>query len=373
MFTALELTRSFHQAGHRVFVADSNRVNLCTVSNSVTRSLVLPSPRFQFEAFQEQLKKIIKEYQIDLVIPVLEETLWVAKARPNLPENCQLFCPDLSVLKQLHNKWLFYQLQKELDISTIPTRQIKNAEDLKKLDLPAPYVLKPSYSRGSFQLKKVSSKDSLPNLPFDSNNPWIAQAWIEGPKYCSYTICRNGRIQAHTVYPNNVAGDGVYCLHFEALKHPKIFQWIENIVRKLNLTGQISFDFIEDQEGRLFAIECNPRSTSGMHLIAESASMPNYFLEDGDEVFQPSSEAGKKYGFGMMLYGWKQRETEQSFWGFVKKFFSLKDVVFCKKDLWPFLLQIFIFSSALYYKLKYKLPIPAAFLNDLNWEGEEEG
>ena len=54
-FFALELARSFHRAGHRVFVADTSKVHLCAVSNCVERCFFIPSPRFQFAAFQSTL------------------------------------------------------------------------------------------------------------------------------------------------------------------------------------------------------------------------------------------------------------------------------------------------------------------------------
>ena len=247
------------------------------MSNSIKKCFLLPSPRFNFLGFQNKLSKIISEYQIDMVIPIFEETLYVGKAKPFLPKSCEVFCPSIFILNQLHNKWQFYKLQKELNFPSIPTAEIKNTEDLKGIELQAPYALKPSYSRGSIGLIQVKSKDNLPTLEIDKNNPWIAQKWITGQKYCSYSICNKGEIQAHVVYPNNVEGAG-YCLSFESVEHDGIYKWVDRLVKALNYTGQISFDFVEDANKNLFAIECNPRCTSGLHLLSSNASLPNYFL-----------------------------------------------------------------------------------------------
>ena len=74
----------------------------------------------------------------------------------------------------------------------------------------------------------------------------------------------------------------------------------------------------------------------------------------------------------MFLYGLNQREEQQSILSFIKKHLKYKDVLFSKKDIKPFLFQLIILSSCLHKRLKYKLPIPAAFLYDINWEDEIE-
>lgn len=74
----------------------------------------------------------------------------------------------------------------------------------------------------------------------------------------------------------------------------------------------------------------------------------------------------------MMVYGWKHRAAAETFFGYIKKMLTFKDVVFCKKDLMPFMMQLFILSSSICQSIKYKLPIPAAFIHDLNWEKKED-
>jgi len=230
-------------------------------------------------------------------------------------------------------------------------------------------LLKPSYSRGSFCLKKIQSGQSLPSFDIEPNNPWIAQKWMNGNKYCSYAICRNGRLQAHVVYPNRASGAG-YCMSFESIDHPKILEWVQTLVRDLNLTGQISFDFVESQDGQLYALECNPRATSGLHLLTSNPNLSDYFLKDNPNTFEPPLGIGSQLAFGMMLYGLKQREENQSLSNFIKKHLQIPDVTFSKKDLKPFLFQLYIFAHHIIQCLKYKLPVPEAFLHDLNWEEE---
>jgi predicted ATP-grasp superfamily ATP-dependent carboligase len=365
-FYALELARLFYRAGHKVFVADSMKLHLCKYSKCVSQTFLIPSYRFDFKNFEKELKRIINEYRIDIIIPVFEETLYLAKIDPSVFENCELFCSPFPILYQLHNKWLFSKLQNTFDIPTLPAKLIKDYGDLKNVDF-YPYALKPCYSRSAFKIQKIISKDSLPDIDITEKKPWVAQKWMNGDKYCTYSICKNGKILAHTVYPNKTIGG--YCLSFISIEHSKILKWIENFVCRLNFTGQISFDFIESEEG-LFALECNPRATSGLHLLAVNPDLAKYFTKTDIEIYQPPIGISKLVGFGMLLYAFTQREVNQSRIGCIKKHLKYKDIIFYKEDLKPFFFQFFVFTSFILKCFKYKLPIPQAFIHDIIWDEE---
>ena len=60
-----------------------------------------------------------------------------------------------------------------------------------------------------------------------------------------------------TTYPVRFAAKDRWCVLFQAIEHPAIYRWVEKLVAKINYTGQLSFDFVE-QAGTLYALECNP-------------------------------------------------------------------------------------------------------------------
>lgn len=49
---------------------------------------------------------------MDLLIPTCEEVFYLSKGRPNLKRasKCTLFFQDISILRVLHDKWLFAEL-----------------------------------------------------------------------------------------------------------------------------------------------------------------------------------------------------------------------------------------------------------------------
>ena len=367
----LDLARQLQSAGHRVFIAETMKLHVCRFSKAVSKSFVIPSPRFHSENFVEALIKIVKDEKIDLIIPIYEEIVYISKALHRFPKECTIFCPPFETLNELHNKWLFYCKQRALGIEAPATYLITSADDLNKIDFSVPYALKACYSRASLNLKKVSSPHSVPALQILPQNPWIAQEWLEGNKFCTYSICHQGSLLAHATYPVRYAIDGNSCITFHAIEQPAIFNWIKNFVSLLNFSGQIAFDFIELPNKKLFAIECNPRATSGVHLFYEQDRIDEAFFNTAKTLICPKVGANKQIAAGMMLYGWKKSSCrDNSLKKYFKELFSVTDVVFSLKDIKPFLLEPLVFAGIWLNSKKRKLSIPAVFTFDYEWNGE---
>lgn len=362
----LELARQLRAQGHTVFVADTTPFHISRFSNAVERSFCLPSPRYETKEFLKRLRDVIEEYEIELLIPLWEEILYIANHPGSIPPSCKVFSDSFEVLHKLHNKWLFIKLQEELGIKTPETHLIKTTNDLEALDLNKTWILKLAYSRASQNMHKIEPGKALPTIKSYPNNPWIAQEWLEGKKFCSFSIAREGKLKAHTAYPVNFAIDDSSCLNFVAIRHPEIKVWVENFVKKIGFTGNIAFDFIETSKG-LYAIECNPRGTSGLHLFKPSDKIDRAYLREFDGVIEPEVGNTKQIFTGMMLYGWKQKSCAS----FVKQLFDAPDVVFDKGDMVPFFSQPFLIFNHLNWGLRYRVSLPEAFTYDLNWNGEE--
>ena len=149
-----------------------------------------------------------------------------------------------------------------------------------------------------------------PHLEIKSYNPWIAQEWLEGSKYCTYSICHEGSMRAHATYPVRFAIDGNSCLTFEAIEHAGIHEWVEKFAKATNFTGQIAFDFIELPGNKLYAIECNPRATSGVHLFKHENQIDKAFFNIGTVVLslpKPDTKSKLRSACFFMVGGRKKR------------------------------------------------------------------
>jgi predicted ATP-grasp superfamily ATP-dependent carboligase len=364
---ALELARAFHRAGHTVFMAESLRGHLSQPSAAVKANFVIPAPRQETGAFLVALKKIIEQNQIDLLIPTCEEVFHIAKGLDELP--CRVFTEPLAKLDSFHNKWKFAHAAAECGLRTPATALIQNRDDL--LHAFAQWrglVLKPAYSRfASRTLILPQLRDALSTLKFDAL--WVAQEFIAGRQFCTYSVCQNGQVTAHATYPTIfTAGQGA-TIAFQHVEHPEIFNWVRTFVERNKVTGQMSFDFIQSEDGQVHALECNPRATSGVHLLASHPQFVESFFSAEMNCVTPL-ENKKMLASAMLIYGLPTAITNGTFRAWLQTFLHSDDVIFDAKDLLPFLLQFI--SLFFYMKLareKGISPLEASTF-DIEWNGE---
>lgn len=211
----------------------------------------------------------------------------------------------------------------------------------------------------------------VPQITYEANNPWIAQEWVTGKKFCTYSVCHHGKLSALSIYPVNYAIDGNSCLTFESIDHQGILDWITHFVKCMNYTGQIAFDFIELEDGRLFAIECNPRATSGLLLFGLKDGLSSAFLDTNKQLVRPKRGSRRQIAAGMLLYGWRKgAKPNNKIRDFLKHFLSTKDVIYRTRDIKPFLSEPLVFAKIWLNSKRMNLSIPNYFTFDHDWNGE---
>ncbi|CAG1016061.1 hypothetical protein ANAEL_05452 [Anaerolineales bacterium] len=364
---ALELARAFHRAGHTVFMAESLREHLSQPSAAIKASFVVPAPRQETGAFLVTLKKIVEQNQIDLLIPTCEEVFHIAKGLDDIP--CRVFTEPLDKLNSFHNKWKFARAASDCGLRVPDSILIQNQGDLMQAFAHwRGLVLKPVYSRfASRTLILPQLRDVLSTLTYDT--PWVAQEFVAGRQFCTYSVCQSGRITAHATYPTIfTAGQGA-TVAFQHVEHPAIFNWVQTFVERYNVTGQMSFDFIQSEDGQVYALECNPRATSGAHLLASHPQFVDSFLVEPAEIITPLGDR-KMLASAMLVYGLSTAIANGTFRAWLETFLHSDDVIWDAKDPLPFLLQ---FRSLLFYlRLARKKGISplAASTFDIEWNGE---
>ncbi|MEM1370565.1 MAG: ATP-grasp domain-containing protein [Cyanobacteria bacterium P01_H01_bin.15] len=241
-----------------------------------------PSPSKEPVAFTQMVAKIVNKRQIDLIVPTFEEGFFLSRYAELLP--VQLFAPPFEVIEQLHSKYRFAQLCRELGISIpethIVSSQNEMREQIAKLEK---YVARPAFSRGGLEFLtnfgprtgEFSVDDCTPTL----DNPWLVQPYVEGEDACSFSIVQEGKIRVHCAYKPTVPSQGGWAVQFTSVDDFGSFDIASKIAKKFKITGFISFDYRQTKDG-LMAIECNPRLSAGGFLtpqdwIAESILNPN--------------------------------------------------------------------------------------------------
>ncbi len=363
---ALALVRLLAAAGHEVYTAETSQYHICRYSNAIRDNFEVPSPRTDPEGFVNTIIALSKLQEIDLLIPMWEETLYLSQALDLFPDTCHVFCTNFDTLHTLHHKSTFHKKLESYQIDTPKAQLITSPQDLENLDFDTPFALKPCYSRAGVNVTQCFPGEPLPEISFNPSNPWLAQEWIEGKKYCTYSVCYEGMVNAHSTYPVQYAIDGKSCLNFEPIQHAGIEEWIKDFIKRENFTGQIGFDFIESEEGVLYPIECNPRSTSGLFLFNHEDHLDHAFTEKLDTTIYPSGHSQKQIMAGMIIYGWR----DQALLSYLKTLVSYQDIVFDKGDLKPFLTQPILYSWYIWQSKQHQLSLPAVFTYDLDWNGK---
>ncbi len=367
----LELCRLFHAEGHRVLVAETTEHHLCRYSRAVAKSFTVPAPTQDSQGYVEALAAIARTEAVDCVIPACEETFYLAMHKESFPVGCKVFVDSIDTLKVLHNKWEFNRLLQELGISAPRTWLFRSLEDLRKnIPRDVKIIIKPVYSRfaSKIQLLEAGDRDPQKELCFDC--PWVAQEFVEGQHFRSYSVVQKGQITAHAIYPARFCtGKMGACLAYEAVDMPKIFRWVQHFAESISYNGQLAFDLIVDSDGNILPIECNPRAIGGVHLFTDGQGLSRAFLGSEQPLIEPKVGTRKQALLGMLLLGSKAALSEGNLLAFFKTLILARDVVFRWTDLKPWLYQPLLLKALWKHSRALGVDIIAASTSDIEWNG----
>jgi predicted ATP-grasp superfamily ATP-dependent carboligase len=368
----LELARIFHRAGHTVFLAESLPGNLASTSRALAAGFIVPPPRQQPERYVHALQDIIRQCRIDLLIPTCEEAFYIARRKAELSANCIVFVESIEQLRPLHNKWMFVQLAAELGLSVPETILVETVDDLSAAFFRWPkLVLKPVYSRfAAHTLLLPSAQQAEAAFHAGRGIAWVAQEYLSGRQICTYSVVHQGNLTAHCAYTSDfTAGLGSMIL-FEAVNHPSVLAWVKKFVANRRFTGHIAFDFIENSSGEVFALECNPRATSGIHLFAETPDFTTAFLNPGQPCLFPFQSQPSMLLMAMLIYGLPQAFMRRKLKTWLTAFTSSRDVIFSLRDPAPAFFQLRNLLHLTRLGWRYKISPIEASTYDIEWNGE---
>jgi hypothetical protein len=328
---ALDVARGFADLGWRVVVAEPFKRHLAGASRAVAQSHRVTAPAEDKQAYLSDLRRIIANEKIDLVVPVSEETMHVAFLRESLPATTRLFTMPPDMLLRLHNKHGFVQQAQAWGLA-VPASYALGDPKAEALAQSYPVVVKPVHSCSGRGVRLVFPGRALP-AP-DPAIPAIVQRYVLGDEYSSCSIAHQGRVSSTVIY-RAAQKSGSVAVAFERVEHPAIEEWITRFIAAARWTGFIAFDIMLNEAGHPLGIECNPRTTSGLHFW-ERADIARAVLEpDFVPRYRPETRLQQFYS--------ALTETQISlfrrgpFRKNLRQLFSTRDVTWDRRDPMPFL------------------------------------
>ncbi len=365
----LELARLMRAAGHRVVMAESAALHLTQPSAAIQRHYRVPAPRQAPAAFGAALLRICAAENIDLVIPTCEEVFYVAQIHDRLPG--RVFGEPLERLRPLHSKWDFVQRARRYGLS-VPATQLLTSTAERDAVLPeaGDLVFKPVYSRFAAKTVIRPTRAQAEAVLPSPQNPWVAQAFIPGRQFCSYSLAHAGRLAAHTVYLTEFTAGQGSTIAFQHHPHAAIQRWVDQFVAQEQFTGQIAFDFIESAAGQVTALECNPRTTSGLHLLAAEPGLAQAFLACPEQPITPAAGARPQLlALAMWVYGLPALRTPARFRRWAELMRAGRDVIFRLNDPLPALWQWVGLGYFLGQSWRRRITPLEASTYDIEWNG----
>lgn len=284
----------------------------------------------------------------------------VAHLPPLLPPGVRVFTMPPEVILPIHHKGGFVEAATRFGCAA-PETHILGSDGARGLAASGQVVLKPVHSCAGRGVRILPRGATLPDAAAES--PSIVQRFIPGALYSTCSLAHEGRIQASAIY-RAAQLSGSVAIAFERVESPAIEAWVARFVAGARWTGFIAFDMILDAEGHAYGIECNPRTTSGLHFFRTEDIAPA--ILDAGRTPRMRAETRLQQFFSCLT------ETQKAMFrrGFGAKLQALlhtPDVTWSARDPWPLLTMPVTTWKIIWLSIRHGTTFGEVATLDVNW------
>lgn len=292
--SSLAACRGLAQAGYHVTGVAAVTPAAGHWSRAVDRRVVLPDPRDAPEAFLAGLQETLERERHAILIPSTDLTLWlVSEARERFEGLVRMALPDREAVgSSLDKRWLVEHAG-EAGLAAPASRVCTSLEEslAAAAELGFPVVVKPAYSftrlDGHFRQERVTLVSSAAEfgevLPRYGSS-FVVQRYIEHGHVVSSSglmtpdgLLGFAAVRWHRRWPVN-SGATSFC---HTIVPPEgLAGMVERLLGALRFEGIFELELLELEDGRLSAIDLNPRLFGWLSLpIAAGANFPAQLCE----------------------------------------------------------------------------------------------
>ncbi|MDJ0581873.1 ATP-grasp enzyme [Crocosphaera sp.] len=350
MTKSLQLARCFYNAGHEVILVETDKYWLSghRFSRAVKGFYTVPAPEKDQEGYCQGLLNIVQQENIDIFIPVSSPvaSYYDSVAGNLLAEHCEIMHFQPNITKMLDDKFELCEQAHLFGLSAPQAFLITDPQQILDFDFKnnqgRKYLLKSikydSVSRLDMtKLPFEGMEKYIKNLPISKDKPWAMQEFITGKEYCTHSTVRKGKIRLHCCSESSP-----FQINYEHIDKPEIYNWVEKFVKELNLSGQISFDFIQAEDGTVYPIECNPRTHSAITMFYNHPGVADAYLKDAEneeKAITPLTNSKPTYWLYHEIWRLTGIRSISDFQAWIKKITTGTDAIFQLNDPLPFLMN----------------------------------
>jgi predicted ATP-grasp superfamily ATP-dependent carboligase len=294
---AYNVVKSLGRRGIRVYSADSIPRAMSFASRYSKGHFVYPSPFTDPEGFIGRLIGEISRLQVDVLIPVFEETFLLAKHSARLSECVATVLPSYQDILLAHNKDRWAQTARGLGIPVPVSCSIEELRtgQFRPCDLRYPVLVKPKQGGGAWGIQQVDTPDALLRIldgELCGGMPWdrfFVQERIQGEIHCVAMLCNRGRIRASVAYRQlrDYPATGGQATMRVSIRSPVAEAYLRRLLESLAWHGVCQADFVVDGiTGTPYLIDLNPRLWGSLaQAIASGVDFPYLIYrmaQDGD-------------------------------------------------------------------------------------------
>jgi predicted ATP-grasp superfamily ATP-dependent carboligase len=272
-YYSLPVIRWLGRRGCQITAADSDPHASGFYSRYTRARWVHPRIDLDGRAWFEALKRYLEQEPHDVVLPMYEEALVLARYASELRGLTRVAVGEYAGMMEMHDKRRLYELAARLGVPVPVTRLVDGPlpEGLR-----FPLVLKVGQSssargvaivRSASEFERTwSSLRSSHALP--PSVPAIVQDFVVGEQLCTLSFAWQGRPKGTLVYKNlcEFPRNGGAGIVRTSIEHADIVAHVERLIEANRSHGIVGFDFISDGAGRPWLIDANPRPTPGIWL-----------------------------------------------------------------------------------------------------------
>lgn len=258
-------TRSYRRMGYRLVGCDCHPKEWIVGSNEVDAFYQAPLVSDN-ENYLNFIKDICKRENVSYIVPFIDiEVDLFSENREWFDENGITICiSPKETIKILRNKKLLADfISNEYPaVKSIPTKILR---DIDELEWEFPVVCKPYNGRSSQGLRYIHNQQEWEEFRIVADKDlYIVEPFIDGPIVMVEIVRQPTTKQVVAMTRRELMSTPhglsttVYVYSDESLEERS-----KVLAEKLNVVGNVNFEYILDPQGEYHFVECNPRFSAG--------------------------------------------------------------------------------------------------------------